>query len=133
MDWVGLFVVFSVSHLVGDFVLQTDWQAVNKHGGLAMGNAAGRVALAQHGLGYLLAFVPCLVWLAGEQGWWVVLVAAGVVVPHVLLDDGRLLAMYMRRVKGSDPLALPVVALGLDQTLHLVALLALAIVVGDAR
>jgi hypothetical protein len=27
MPWVEVFVVFFVSHLVGDFALQTEWQA----------------------------------------------------------------------------------------------------------
>jgi hypothetical protein len=127
--WGEVFIVFAVSHLVGDFVLQTDWQAVNKHGGLARGNAVGRAALLHHGAGYLLAFVPCLIWLAGELSWGVLAVAAAVVVPHVLQDDGRLLGEYMRRVKRVDPSAIPFVALGLDQTLHAVALLLLAIAV----
>jgi hypothetical protein len=51
----------------------------------------------------------------------------GLLVPHVIQDDGRLLAAYMRRVKGVEPATVPAVAVGLDQTLHLVALLILAI------
>lgn len=133
MDWVEVFAVLVVSHLVGDFVLQTDWQAVNKHGGLRAGNAVGRSALGHHLATYLLAFVPALVWLATEHGWATLAIAAGIGVPHGVQDDGRLLALYMRRVKGSDPRKLPIVALGLDQALHLVALLVLALVVGDAR
>ena len=129
MPWDEVFIVFAVSHLVGDFVLQTDWQAVNKHSGLARGNAVGHAALLHHGAGYLLAFVPCLIWLAGSLSWAVLGVAAAVVVPHVVQDDGRLLGVYMRRVKRVDPKAIPFVALGLDQTLHAVALLLVAIAI----
>ncbi|GAC1527494.1 MAG: hypothetical protein NVS2B6_15260 [Thermoleophilaceae bacterium] len=32
--WVEVFVVLAVSHVVGDYALQTDWQATNKRGGL---------------------------------------------------------------------------------------------------
>ena len=34
MEWFEVFAVFLVSHLVGDYLLQTDWQAVHKHRGL---------------------------------------------------------------------------------------------------
>lgn len=128
MGWVDIFVVFAVSHLVGDFVLQTNWQAIHKHGGLMRDNSVGRSALLRHGASYTLAFVPCLIWLHGELAWGIVGVAAGVAIPHVLQDDGRLLAIYMHRVKGAEPKELPIVALALDQTLHLVALLLLALI-----
>jgi len=132
MEWAEVFAVFVVSHLVGDFALQTDWQAVHKHGGLAAGNAVGRRALLSHGLSYTLAFVPCLVWLAGGHGWSTAAIMAAITIPHVLQDDGRLLVQYMLRVKGCDPQTFPTVALGLDQTLHLTALLLLAIATGGA-
>lgn len=122
--------VFVVSHMVGDFALQTDWQAVNKHGGLRRGNVRGRSALLQHCSTYTLAFVPCFIWLAGDLGWGVLAVVAGIFFPHVLQDDGRVLAHYMRTVKKADPSALPVVALGLDQSMHAVVLLLLAIAAG---
>jgi hypothetical protein len=128
VEWVEVFAVFVVSHLVGDFALQTNWQADNKHGGLARGNPVGRSALLRHGISYTLAFVPCLIWLAGELSWNVLAVAAAIFLPHVLQDDGRLLAVYMREVKKVEPSVVPMVALALDQTLHVVALLLLAIV-----
>jgi hypothetical protein len=127
VHWAEVFLVFVVSHMVGDFVLQTDWQAVNKHGGLRRGNAVGLSALLQHCSTYTLAFTPCFVWLAGDLSWSVLAVVAGIFFPHVLQDDGRALAHYMRTVKKADPSALPVVALGLDQSVHAVVLLLLAI------
>jgi hypothetical protein len=127
--WVEVFAVFVVSHMVGDFVLQTDWQAVNKHGGLRRGNTVGLRALLSHCSSYTLAFVPCLIWLAGDLSWNVLVVAAALFFPHVVQDDGRALARYMRRVKKADPAALPVVALGLDQSVHAVVLLVLAIAI----
>lgn len=129
MHWVEIFAVFVVSHMVGDFVLQTDWQAVNKHGGLRPGNAVGRRALLTHCGTYTLAFAPCLVWLAGDLSWSVLIVAAALFFPHVVQDDGRVLARYMREVKKADPTKLPVVALGLDQSVHAVVLLLLAIAI----
>ena len=44
VEWVEVFAVFVVSHLVGDFLLQTDWQARHKRGGLGAG--PGRAARA---------------------------------------------------------------------------------------
>lgn len=117
-----------VCHGVGDFVLQTDWQARMKHGGLGRDRERRR-ALAFHMSTYLRAFAPALVWLESEIGLAVVAVAAGIVVPHVVQDDNRLLAAHARRVKGLDLDASPPVAVWLDQSFHVVALFALVLVV----
>ena len=63
MPWPEIFAVFVVSHLVGDYLLQTEWQAHNKHGGLGP-DPVRRRALLSHVATYGLAFVPALVWLA---------------------------------------------------------------------
>ena len=65
MEWFEVFAVFLVSHLVGDYLLQTDWQAVHKHRGLGP-DPVSRRALASHVATYTLAFVPALIWLGGE-------------------------------------------------------------------
>ena len=36
MSWVSVFAAFLVAHMVGDYLLQTDWQARHKRGGWAM-------------------------------------------------------------------------------------------------
>jgi hypothetical protein len=131
VPWVEAFSVFLVSHLVGDFLLQTEWQARNKHGGLGPDREARR-ALASHILTYTLAFVPALVWLGDETGAGVALGAAALIaLPHLLQDDGRLVHEYVARVKGIDSAANPGVTVMVDQSFHLVALLALALLVGD--
>jgi hypothetical protein len=129
VPWVEIFAVFTVSHLVGDFALQTGWQAKNKWGGLGPDQASRR-ALLTHGATYGLAFVPALVWLADDLGAGVLAVAALILGPHVIQDDGRLLDGYMRAVKHTDAGEIPVTRLALDQSLHLVALLAVAVVAG---
>ena len=63
MPWVEVFAVFVVSHLAGDYLLQTDWQAENKRGGLG-GDPVARRALLSHVTTYTLAFVPAFIWLA---------------------------------------------------------------------
>ena len=54
MEWFEVFAVFLVSHLVGDYLLQTDWQAVHKHRGLGP-DPVSRRALASHVATYTIA------------------------------------------------------------------------------
>ena len=127
MSWVSVLAGFLVAHMVGDYLLQTDWQAVHKRGGLGSDPVARRALLA-HVATYTLAFVPALIWLASDlSAIAVVAVAAGVAIPHLVQDDGRLLALYVQRVKGCDIVAFPLVGAAVDQTMHIVALFALAL------
>ena len=128
MRWEEVFAVFVLCHLVGDYLLQTDWQARHKHGGLG-GDPVARRALVSHIATYTLAFVPALVWLHDDLGASVLIVAVAVAIPHLVQDDGRLIWAYLRRVKGCDPVSEPLVAAAVDQTLHLLALFAVALVV----
>jgi hypothetical protein len=82
VTWSALFGTFVLSHLVGDFLLQTNWQAMNKH---------------------------------------------GVALPHAAVDDGRFVRGWVRRVKGVHGAPPNVVRLGVDQTLHVLALGAVAL------
>src|SRR5918994_2052479 len=118
MAWVEIFAAFVVCHLVGDYLLQTDWQAQHKRGGLGADPIARR-ALFTHVSTYTLAFVPALVWLADDIG---AAVAALVFVPHLIQDDGRLLTAYIARVKGIEASTNAQVALAVDQTFHVATL-----------
>jgi hypothetical protein len=130
MPWVEVFAVFVVSHVVGDYMLQTDWQALNKRGGLT-GSPAQRRALFSHVSTYTLAFVPALIWLISMRHAWVIAIALAIAVPHLLQDDGRLLAAYARRVKKADLLANLSLAAALDQSFHILALFLTALLVGS--
>jgi hypothetical protein len=129
MPWVEIFAVFIVSHLVGDFLLQTDLQAMHKRGGLS-GDGKSPRGLLFHTLTYTLAFVPALVWLAGDSG---VLAALGtallIALPHMVQDDGRLLDAFMRRVKGVEPKPGGLL-IAVDQSWHVLALFLVALLVG---
>jgi hypothetical protein len=127
MSWVEVFAVFVVCHLGGDYLLQTDWQALHKRGGLGTDPMARR-ALFSHIATYTLAFVPALIWLADELGAAVLGIAALIALPHLVQDDGRLLAVYMRTVKGLEPSANVPVALAVDQSLHYLSLFLVALV-----
>ena len=129
MPWVEVFAAFVVCHLVGDYLLQTDWQALHKRGGLGS-DPVSRRALVSHIATYTLAFVPALIWLSDDIGAWAIAVAALIAVPHMVQDDGRLLAVYMMKVKHTDPRANPSVAAAADQTFHMVALFLTALLAG---
>ena len=126
MTWTSVYVALLISHLGGDFLLQTEWQALNKRGGLGRSRESRR-ALAAHGLTYTVAYVPALIWLAIEHG---ALAAAGlaalITLPHVAIDDGRFLLGWLARVKHcKNPTDWLVAAV--DQSFHLVCLLPVAL------
>jgi hypothetical protein len=126
MSWVEIFIVFLVCHAVGDYMLQTEWQAQHKTGGLT-GTPEMRRALFSHVATYTLAFVPALIWLADDLHAWVLVVAVGIAVPHLIQDDGRLLNLYALRVKKADLNANPMLAVSLDQSFHMLALFVTAL------
>jgi hypothetical protein len=129
VPWVEVFAVLVVCHAVGDFLLQTEWQAIHKRGGLGSDPVRRRALLAHVGT-YTLAFVPALAWLAGDMSVaGVAAVAAGVFLPHAIQDDGRLLSAYVRTVKHTEP-APGILMLAVDQCFHLVVLFGLALAAG---
>jgi Protein of unknown function (DUF3307) len=130
MLWVEVFAVLVVCHLAGDFVLQTEWQARNKIGGLGRHRPEARRALVSHVATYTLCFVPGLVWLADSLGWGILWVAVAVALPHLIQDDGRLLTAYLRRVKGSRSQPGELVYLAADQSLHVLVLFIVALAAG---
>ena len=120
MSWPGAFLVLLVSHAVGDVLLQTDWQAVNKTRGL--GDAAGRRALVRHVAIYTLAFIPALIWVADQRSVGrAIVVAAAVALPHLLIDDGHIVRAWLRTVKRvpAPPRGL---SIAVDQSLHVLCL-----------
>jgi hypothetical protein len=132
--WVEIFAVFVLSHALGDYLLQTDWQATNKRGGLGRDRIA-RKALLSHVLTYTLAFVPAGIWLCvdGDLGaLGLALLAVGIYVPHAVQDDGRLLTRYIRLVKGDGAAEAKEVFTPVDQSFHLIVLFATAVIVHGA-
>jgi hypothetical protein len=125
MSWAAALLALLASHLVGDFLVQTEWQATNKLGGLA--DSRSRRALLGHVVAYTAAFVPALVWIGVRTTpWRAVAVAAVVAIPHMLVDDGHLVRFWLRAVKRAPN---PSVALtvSVDQTFHVVCLVGAAL------
>lgn len=128
MSWEGLFIVLLVAHLVGDFLLQTEWQATNKYGGLSPDPLARR-ALGLHVATYMCAFIPGLIALVGSFGAGTgLLVAILIAGTHAVQDDGRLLGGYMRSVKHSEPRPGPLL-MAIDQSFHVLVLFGIALLV----
>ncbi|HEX4109919.1 MAG TPA: DUF3307 domain-containing protein [Solirubrobacteraceae bacterium] len=128
LSWVQMFVLLLVSHLVGDYLLQTDWQALHKRGGLVSGDPQARRALVTHVCTYTIAFLPAL--LADKLDVQLLWAIPAIFVPHLIQDDGTLIARYMTAVKGLRPSENLPVAADVDQTFHVVALLLLAFALG---
>ena len=128
MTWVEVFAVFVVSHLVGDFLLQTDWQARNKAGGLSA-EPLNRRALVSHVRIYMVAFVPALVWIGIETDFlWAIVIGLAIAIPHLIQDDRRLLWAYMARVKGLTETSSGL-GVAVDQSFHVLFLFATALLV----
>jgi hypothetical protein len=129
LNWVEAFAVFGVSHLVGDFLLQTDFQARHKYGGLGA-DPLNRRALRNHLATYMLAFVPALIWVAAETNLAeAVGVALLIAIPHWIQDDGRLLDAYMAVVKGLSQTSAGL-RVAVDQSFHAVFLFLVALIIG---
>ncbi len=111
-----------VSHLAGDFLLQTEWQALHKYGGLGP-DPERRRALFLHIVTYTATFIPALVWIGVETSVLrALLIGVVIAIPHWVQDDGRLLDAYMLKVKGLGPNS-PGLRIAVDQSFHIVALL----------
>jgi hypothetical protein len=115
--WEAVFAVFVVCHLTGDFLLQTDWQAVHKRGGLARDRVARR-ALLSHVLVYTLVFVPAVVWIATQKSALALALLPAIFIPHMVQDDARLLVAWNRVVKRGAPPPGDPVYMAIDQAFH---------------
>jgi hypothetical protein len=121
-----VFAVFIVCHLAGDYLVQTDWQAAHKRGGLT-GPSESRRALVAHVTTYTLTFTPAFLWLAFDIDWLVAPIVALVFVPHLIQDDGRVLDRYMRDVKSLSAGDNPLVFGAVDQSFHVITLFGIAL------
>jgi hypothetical protein len=129
VNWVSVLAVFIVAHMVGDYLFQTDWQARNKRGGLSGGVALR--ALATHVATYTLAFVPALIWIADQLDvGWALLAGALVALPHLIVDDGRIVRAYLAHVKRAPEFDISLAA-SVDQTFHILSLCLVALLLGS--
>ncbi len=105
---------------MGDFLLQTEWQALNKHNGLHGGTPENRRALLSHVCAYALPFLPMFVWIADERDATAAATAAAItLLTHLVQDDGNLLVWYVKVVKKTAaPFGTPL-WMAIDQSFHI--------------
>jgi hypothetical protein len=125
--WEEVFAVFLVCHLAGDFLLQTDWQAVHKNGGLSAGNPVARRALFSHVFVYTLMFVPAVIWIATKESALAIALLAVVFIPHLVQDDARALIAWNRVVKHGALAPGDPVYMAVDQSFHVLFLFGTAL------
>jgi hypothetical protein len=100
LGWAAVTLGLLASHVAGDFLMQTEWQAVNKVGGL--GERRSRNALFARVIAYTASFSPALVWIGRRRGVTrALMVGRAGAIPHPLVDDGRLVEVWLREVKRS--------------------------------
>lgn len=126
MRWEEVFAVFLVCHVAGDFLLQTDWQALNKRGGLSRDTNARR-ALFSHVSVYTLVFIPAVIWIASETSALAIALLAVIFIPHLIQDDARALIAWNRVVKRSAPVPGDPLYMAIDQSMHFVFLFGTAL------
>ena len=128
MTWVEVFTVYLVCHAVGDFLLQTEFQATRKAGGLGRDPVARR-ALFSHLSTYSLSFVPAFIWIGSKQSAGRLIATIAIVtLTHLVQDDRRLLYRYTVTVKKADPPPDHPLWIFIDQSFHLVWLFGAALV-----
>jgi uncharacterized protein DUF3307 len=131
VNWVSVFAAFLVAHMVGDYLFQTDWQARNKRGGLS-GDRVAFKALFAHVTTYTLAFLPALIWIGDQlDPGWAILAGALIFLPHLVLDDGRIVRAYLANVKRAEGFDVGLAA-SVDQSFHVLSLFLVALLVGSA-
>jgi hypothetical protein len=120
---VTTFEVLLVSHLVGDWLLQTEWMATEKR--------HNRRALIAHVAVYHLLLLAVLVYRFGYDDVRVYAVVAGLALTHALLDRQWPVLALMRRLRIS--VERPPdwwLQVAVDQVLHVLLLAVAALVLG---
>ncbi len=111
-----------MGHLIGDWLLQSDWMAQEKKRGLF------RLAGLAHFAIYAV-IVMGAIWLSGMKGEhpaFYLALSAAAFLSHWLIDSTGLVECWMSFYQQSN---LEVVRLMVDQTLHLLVLAVLAVLV----
>jgi hypothetical protein len=127
-----------VGHMLGDYIVQNDWQAKWKTNPPPDGECGPRERAARQNTADLACTVHCLlytlaVWLFSFSWmpWWGLAVCF---VAHFVIDRFRLAGRWMRNVSGqaafaTGPLA-PWSIIVVDNTFHLITLAVIAALAG---
>ncbi len=111
-----------VAHAIGDWLLQTEWQARNK--------ISNWRALAVHILVYHLVLFAVLWFGFSVHNWTTVLAVMGLAVTHVVLDRRTFVHWLIRSLRLSTQTPLePWFCIVIDQVLHLILLGIAAVII----
>ena len=116
-----LFETLLIAHVIGDWLLQTEWQALNK--------ARSWRALLTHVVIYHLVILAALLWKMGTGIPTVYAVVVGLAIVHTIMDRKRPVEWFMRTMRISvtrEPEGW--LAIAVDQSLHLVWLAAATLI-----
>lgn len=120
-SFASRFILLFLSHMIGDWLLQTEHQAMNK--------AKGRFfngALFFHCFGYTLSFVPAF-WLGQIDWWWLALIFSS----HMFLDRRWPVIWWIRLVKRTSEETIKNLfwlVIAVDQVIHILILAAIALI-----
>jgi hypothetical protein len=79
-----------------------------------------------------LAFLPALIWIGDQRdAGWALLAAVLIFLPHLVIDDGRIVRAYLAHVKRADGFDIGLAA-SVDQSFHVLSLFLVALLVGTA-
>lgn len=119
---VEVFLYLLTAHLIGDWIIQTSWMALEKSKNL--------LALLAHIVTYHIFSLGAL-YLAGVdliQAIWVTLFLA---VTHAILDNRRFEIWWLRKIKMVKDEEIPMwLLLGVDQSFHFVLMFIVSYLVG---
>jgi hypothetical protein len=114
-----LFDYLIIAHLVGDYLVQTEFEAMNK----ALGRFWNR-ALISHCLKYTLSFVPVIV-LLGMPLWWLAVIYG----THMVLDRRWFITGWRKYVTRNSEQSIQAtfwLTVVIDQIFHVLVLAGLA-------
>lgn len=129
--FAAAFVALYVGHMIGDHVVQTDWQAANKaltgrKGWTALLNHVGGYMLTQTATVLLLGIVDHGPWYYSWAPFWAVLFSG---VTHGFIDR-RWPVLWLMRHTGSGPYSETQYGpYFTDQTLHIACLFVAALII----
>ena len=114
------FMALMLAHLVGDWMIQTEYQALNKAKGHWCNDA-----LCAHCIGYTLCFVPVFL-LYSLNWWWLALIFGS----HMFLDRRWPVIWWIRVVKRTSDETISKLfwlVVAVDQIMHLLILVPIAL------
>ena len=108
-----------IAHLVGDYLIQTEFEALNK----ALGRFWNR-ALISHCVKYTLSFVPFLIWF-GLPLWWLLVIYGS----HMMLDRRWFILWWRKFITRNSEDSIKAtfwLTVVIDQIFHVIVLAILA-------